>query len=149
MLKQEQNAFNNHIEFGLRALIILKNTFPNACDIDRLSILDYIVVHSGDFGEALPSLHAPIPNRNHELYVRRIAMSMGLELLNQYGLVTPILDVKGVGYVISDDGEPFLDMLREPYGKHVQERAKWVIQEYSSYDNSHLTAIIIESNNDK
>ncbi|WP_146162364.1 ABC-three component system middle component 2 [Vibrio splendidus] len=147
MPKQVQNAFNNHIEFGLRALIILKNTFPNTCDIDRLSILDYMIVHSGDFNEKLISLHAPIPNRSNEIYVRRIAMSKGLELLNQYGLVTPTLDEDGVSYVISDEGEPFLDMLREPYGNHLQKRAEWVIKKYSNYDNSYLTAIIRTSVN--
>ncbi|HAS6345124.1 ABC-three component system middle component 2 [Vibrio vulnificus] len=140
-------AFNNHVEYGLRALAILKYLYPTYGDLDKLACLDYIVVHSGDFSNSLDSLHAPIPHRSSELYIRRSLMRDGLKLLCQYGLASIINDESGLQYVLTEEGEPFLDMLGSEYVEHVQKRAKWAVSEFGLLDSESIRRSIQQSFN--
>ena len=147
MTNKTNLAFNNHVEYGLRALAILKHLYPSSGDLDKLACVDYIVVHSGDFSNSLNSLHAPIPHRSSELYIRRSLMRDGLNLLCQYGLVSVINDESGFQYLLTEEGEPFLDMLSSEYLEHVQKRAKWAVSEYGMLDSESLRRSIQQSFN--
>lgn len=59
------------VEIGMRAAMVLANAYPDRLDLNRLVILDYIVVHSGDIPDGPPSLHPPTPLRAGEVSVRR------------------------------------------------------------------------------
>ncbi|RWX54859.1 ABC-three component system middle component 2 [Photobacterium chitinilyticum] len=141
-------AYNNQLEFGLRALVILSHVYPHECDLEKLSYLDYIIVHSGDFNEYLKSIHAPIPYRSTEVLVRREQMKRGINLLCNYGLAMPVFLEKGFYYRISEEGVPFLDSLAEAYVKYVDERASWAVREFGKYSSSELSNLICEANID-
>lgn len=130
--------FNNRIEYGLRALVILQAMYPSRCDLNYLSCLDYLVVHSGDFNNYLKSLHAPVPNRKNEIYIRRNLIEEGLKLLSLYCLVRPVYLPDGIYYEITDEGEPFLDSLSEEYTSQVRLRASWAVDEFEGLDATML-----------
>lgn len=126
-----ENPFNNNIEYGLRAILLLQAMYPKKCDLDLLSYLDYIVVHSGDFDKELYSLHAPIPNRKNEVLIRRSLLEGGLKLYSNYCFVKPVYEPNGIFYELTEECEPFLDSLSEEYTKQVKLRAKWAVEKYS------------------
>jgi len=41
-------TFNSPIETGIRALILLAQSYPSQLDLQRLLEYDYIMVHTGD-----------------------------------------------------------------------------------------------------
>jgi len=138
-------AFNNRVEYGLRALIVLQHAYPNSYDLSELSCLDYLIVHSGDFNSSLKSLHAPIPNRKQEIYIRRSLLDAGLKLFSQYNLVKPIFLADGIYYQITDEGEPFIDSLMEEYTTEVKSRADWAVSNFGGMPVNYLRQIIKES----
>ena len=69
-LLRMDRLFNTPIESGLRMLILLADAAPTGCDLQRLAIYDYLLVHSDDVTGGPPSLHPPSPFRSGELLVR-------------------------------------------------------------------------------
>lgn len=122
---RKKSPFNNEIEYGLRTIIILQASYPLAFDIDELSTLDYLVVHSGDFNENLPSLHAPTPNRKNEVFIRRSLINTGVELFAKRNLLTPTYQNNGIHYKLTEQAGPFIDSLEESYTQKVISRALW------------------------
>jgi hypothetical protein len=93
-------TFNSPIETGMRALILLAESYPTHLDLQRLLEYDYIMVHTGDV-DGPPSIHPALPLRSGELLVRRELIERGLMLMISRGLVTarnaPGLHVSGRG----------------------------------------------------
>ena len=63
---KSSSVFNSPVELGLRALMLLAESHPKPLDIQRLVILDYLLVHSGDLEGGPESLHPPSPLRAGE-----------------------------------------------------------------------------------
>ncbi len=146
------SPFNNHIEYGLRALFILHALYPKKCDLDHISYLDYIVVHSGDFNKGMNSLHAPTPNRKNEILIRRSLIEKGLSLFSKYCLIKPVYEIDGIYYELTDESTPFIDSLSEEYSILVGIRANWVAENYKRFTVSDLKEHIVnswESNSDE
>lgn len=139
------SPFNNHVEYGLRSLFLLQAMYPERCDLDRLSCLDYMVVHSGDFNESISSLHAPTPNRKNEFFIRRSLIYKGLELFSKYCLVKPLFQEKGLCYELTDESSPFMDTLSEDYTEQLRIRAIWAIEQYRDCSTLDLRASIRNS----
>jgi hypothetical protein len=137
--------FNNDIDMGLRALSILQFAYPQSYELSKLVFLDYMIIHSGDFNSAFKSLHAPVPNRKSEVYIRRSLLEQGLLLFSQHGLVIPKFLPEGVFYMMADSGEPFLDSLGEEYTTMLKLRAEWVVQKYGDYSVEQLRRALIGS----
>jgi hypothetical protein len=83
-------------------------------------------------------LHAPVPNRKNEIYIRRNLIEEGLKLLSLYCLVRPVYLPDGIYYEITDEGEPFLDSLSEEYTSQVRLRASWAVDEFEGLDATML-----------
>jgi hypothetical protein len=139
------SPFNSHVEYGLRTLFLLHAIYPRRCDLDHLSCLDYMVVHSGDFNEQLSSLHAPIPNRKNEFFIRRRLTEKGLLLFAKYCLVKLSFELDGIYYELTDESTPFMDSLSEEYTKQVKVRAEWVVNNYRDYSTLALRENITNS----
>ena len=139
------HPFNNKLEYGLRATIILSLSYSREYDLNELSCLDYLVVHSGDFNHELRSIHAPLPNRKSEIFIRRTLLNEGLDLFSKYCLVKPIYKKEGVYYKVTEECEPFLDCLCEDYTSLVKERALWAMNEYGGLDYMSLRNVINKS----
>jgi hypothetical protein len=138
----KSSPFNNNIDMGLRALSILQFAYPNSYDLSKLVFLDYLVVHSGDIDSPFKSLHAPVPNRKSEVYIRRSLLKEGLLLFSRFGLVVPEFLSEGVFYMITDNGEPYLDSLGEEYTTMLKLRAEWVVDKYGDYSVEQLKELV-------
>lgn len=144
---KNKSPFNNEIEYGLRAVLILQACYPLAFDIDDLSALDYLVVHSGDFNDKLPSLHAPTPNRKNEVFIRRSLINKGLELFAKRNLLTLKYQKNGIYYKLSEEAGPFIDSLEEAYTQKVISRASWATTLIEEMGNIGIREMIKKSNN--
>jgi len=137
--------FNGPVEIGMRAAMVLANAYPDRLDLNRLVILDYIVVHSGDIPDGPPSLHPPTPLRAGEVSVRRGLLENGLHLLAMKGLVARHLDESGISYSAQSEITAFLDALSSGYAHAVRDRAEWAVQRLNRLSDSQVRELFDES----
>ena len=93
----ETQTFNSPIETGVRALILLAESYPDQLDLQRLLEFDYILVHTHDV-DGPPSIHPALPLRSGELLVRRQLIERGLILMISRGLISRHATPKGFMY---------------------------------------------------
>lgn len=137
-----EHLFNTPIESGLRALIVLEAVRPEKCDLQRLVIYDYLLVHSSDVPDGPPSLHPATPLRSGELLVRRNLVDHGLRLLIGKGLVTKSFTRDGIHYGATDVAERFLDYLESPYAARCKEISEWIAGRFQALSDDELRAFI-------
>jgi hypothetical protein len=137
--------FNSSVEAGLRALCMLAAAHPEAYDLQRLSIFDYLVVHSADLPGGPTSLHPPTPQRSGELLVRRRLVEDGLLLYVSRGLLDRRLDPSGFRFAANEWTASFLDSLTAGYTDHLRLRAEWVVDSFGSLDAEELDALVHEN----
>lgn len=137
--------FNGPVEIGMRAAMVLANAYPDRLDLNRLVILDYIVVHSGDIPDGPPSLHPPTPLRAGEVTVRRGLLENGLHLLAMKGLVARHLDESGITYSARSEITAFVDALFSGYAHAVRDRAEWAVQRLNRLTDSQVRELFEES----
>src|SRR5882757_5789126 len=123
----ETQTFNSPIETGVRALILLAESYPDQLDLQRLLEFDYILVHTEDV-DGPPSIHPALPLRSGELLVRRQLIERGLLLMASRGLVSLHATPNGFAYQAEDDAGPFLDALSAEYLRELKDRAAWVVE---------------------
>jgi hypothetical protein len=121
--------FNSPIETGVRALILLAESYPERLDLQRILEFDYLMVHSGDVGGP-PSLHPALPLRSGELLVRRRLIERGLLLMMSRALIMRVATESGLGYEAADSAGPFLDCLTSSYVDDLKQRAEWVVKTF-------------------
>lgn len=126
-MPRNTSPFNSSLETGVRTLVLLEASFPEALPLDRLVEFDYLVVHTGDAGGP-ESLHVSLPLRTGELLVRRGLIESGLALMMSRGLVKRIPGPSGISYQASDSAGAFLNALSSSYIGKLKERAGWLIE---------------------
>jgi hypothetical protein len=136
-------TFNSPIETGVRALILLAESYPAQLDLQRILELDYILVHTGDV-HGPPSIHPALPLRSGELLVRRQLIERGLLLMISRGLVSRHATEQGFTYQAEDDAGPFLDALTAEYLGALKDRATWVVDRFSEMSNVEIRAMLSE-----
>src|SRR5690606_17793935 len=100
---------------ALRSLIILAEASPAGCDLNRLKLYDYLLLHSSDFPGGPPSLHPATPFRSGELLVHQRLVEKGLRVLISKGLAERRFDNKGFLYQATDLATPFLKYFESSY----------------------------------
>lgn len=138
-------AFNGPLEMGLRSLILLLETFPNGLDLQRLVVLDYLLVHSGDILNGPVSLHPPSPLRAGEVSIRRGLVEQGLHVYGYRGLITRQLSDDGIRYVAEEGAAALLDALSSEYVTALRQRAHWVIETFGALDDQELKAVLADT----
>lgn len=123
-------TFNSPVETGVRALILLAESYPVQMDLQRILEFDYILVHTGDV-DGPPSIHPALPLRSGELLVRRMLIERGLNLMISRGLVRREATSEGFMYSAEDGAAPFLDSLTAEYLSELKDRAVWVVDRFS------------------
>ncbi len=134
--------FNNKVETSLRILCILNEAFPQSFDIQSLVYFDYLSVHSADVDENMESLHPPVPNRSGEIFIRRVIIEEGLDLLLSKNLLQILYKEDGIEYKASESATPFLEGLSSEYLKKLSTKVKWAIYHFSHLDNQSLRKIM-------
>ena len=79
--------FNSPVESALRALAVLTASHPVAYGLQRLTVLDYLVVHPTTCPTGLRGCIPRRPYRAGELLLRRGVLEQGLLLYQSRGLV--------------------------------------------------------------
>lgn len=136
------SLFNSPIELGLRALMLLAESHPKPLDIQRLVILDYLLVHSGDIEGGPESLHPPSPLRAGEVSVRRGLIEDGLHLFATKGLVTRVADEGGISYAAEELAAAFLDAVTSNYGAALRSRAAWAVEAAGALPDSDAATLL-------
>jgi hypothetical protein len=133
--------FNTPIESGLRSLFVLEAVRPKTCDLQRLVIYDYLLVHSEDV-EGPPSLHPASPLRSGELLVRRNLVGHGLQMMIRKGLVTKRFTSEGIFYVATEYADPILKYFRSDYAHRCGEISRWIALQFQPLSDDHLREFI-------
>lgn len=142
ILARNIQLFNKPVEVGIRALVLLKELYPMASDIQRLIYYDYLLLHSGDVEGGPPSLHPATPHRSCEILVRRKLMQTGLLLLQSKGLAKKGFESSGITYLCTEMAEPFLGYFSSEYSQQLKEKAKWVIRRFGSASDEDIEGFI-------
>src|SRR5713101_6220152 len=125
--ERASTPFNGPVEFGLRALAILNDAYPDAYSLQKLTVFDYFIVHSDDLPGGPAGLHPKTPHRSGELLVRRRMLEGGLLLYQSRALVERVFTSEGVFYRATERSAAFLDVLDTQYAIELRERAIWLI----------------------
>lgn len=133
--------FNSPIEVGLRSLFLLLEAYPRHLDLQRLVILDYLLVHSGDLINGPESLHAASPLRAGEVAIRRDLVQQGLFLMASKGLVARTVDESGIRYVAEDLAPSLADAFLSAYVHTLRQRAHWVVETIGSLPDAEANAM--------
>jgi hypothetical protein len=142
-MAETTHTFNSPIETGVRALILLAESYPGQLDLQRILEFDYILVHTGDV-HGPPSIHPALPLRSGELLVRRQLIERGLLLMISRGLVSRHATEHGFTYQAEDDAGPFLDALTAEYLSDLKDRATWVVDRFGAMSNVEIRALLSE-----
>lgn len=131
-------VFNSPLELGLRMVYLLSALRPTGADLQKLVLLDYAIVYSGDLGGPI-SLHTPVPNRGGELMSRRSLIEQGLHLMSMRNLITAEFSQDGITYHAGEDSLSLIGSLSSSYYRKLESRCKWVAEKYVSIDSMKLT----------
>src|ERR1035437_4120927 len=134
-------ALNSPIETGVRALILLAESYPAHLDLQRILEFDYIMVHTGAV-DGPPSIHPALPLRSGELLVRRRLVDRGLMLMISRGLVSRHATPNGFTYQAEDDAGPFLDALTAEYLDELKDRTTWVVDRFSDMSDHDIRVML-------
>jgi hypothetical protein len=137
-------TFNSAVEVGLRALCVLTAGHPERHSLQRLTIYDYLLVHSDDIDGGPAGLHPRTPHRSGELLARRGILQDALLLYASRGLIDRRYDADGVHFAASDLASGFLDTLTVDYVHDLRDRADWIAQTYGAVDDAGLVSIVDE-----
>ncbi|EHY91111.1 ABC-three component system middle component 2 [Saccharomonospora azurea] len=124
------NPLNSPLEVGIRALVLLTETFPRRLDVAQLVYLDHAMLHSGDFDSGPASLHPDLPIGPGEIGMRRRLIEQGLIVLMRAGLADMTATEAGFLYGATEEAASFLDVLEAPYLGQLKERAEWLTSSY-------------------
>lgn len=140
-----EQLFNTPIESGLRSLFVLAAVSPKECDLQRLVIYDYLLVHSDDVTDGPKALHPATPLRSGELLVRRTLVEHGLQLLVRKGLVTKNYTKAGIYFSATQHARKFLEYLTSEYAKRCADISKWIAGRFQPMSDDELREFIHEN----
>lgn len=132
--------YNSPLELGMRALIILRH-HPAMIDLDKLMYLDHLALHTEDIGGP-PSLHAPIPNREVQIFARKQLLQQGLTILLSKQLISVITSSEGISYAINETGHKFLEYFSSDYFINLNATVQWVTERFQQLSTQRLGALI-------
>lgn len=135
--RNDTELFNTPFELGLRMVFLLSALRPGGADLQKLVLLDYVIVYSGDIGGP-ESLHTPVPFRNAELFSRRERIEQGLYLMSTRGLVDVVLDERGMTYIAGDSSFTLVGSLTSKYWRGLAARCRWAAKEFGHAESSVL-----------
>ena len=126
------NPLNSPLEVGVRALVLLAESFPRRLDVAQLVYLDHAMLHSGELDGGPDSLHPSLPAGPGEMGMRRRLIEQGLVVLMRAGLAEMIASEEGLCYQATEESSSFLDIIEAPYLGRLKERATWLVTVYLS-----------------
>jgi hypothetical protein len=143
MKELEPSVFNSPFELGLRMVYLLCALHPSGADLQKLVLLDYAIVYSGDL-EGPSSLHTPVPFRGGELLSRRELIEQGLYLMSTRGLVDAQIDEGGITYLAGPAAFSLVGSLSSNYFLELENRCKWAASRFALRESNDLVSEFLE-----
>lgn len=131
-------VFNGPVDLALRVASLLAAIYPESATVDRLTTLDYLVVHTDDVEGGPAGLHPKTPHRCGEALIRRELVQHGLLLLAVRGLVRETPSPTGFRWAASDSAGAFLDALVSPYARGLRRNAMWLAERFGDASDEQL-----------
>ena len=110
---------------------------PHAADLQKLVLLDYALVYSGDL-DGPTSLHTPVPFRGGELMSRRELIQQGLYIMSTRGLVDVTADETGISYIAGPAALTLVGSITAEYFRALEQRCIWVSNRYAGQNSDAL-----------
>lgn len=127
--------FNTPVESALRSLLIINEM--KTLSLDQIILYDYLCLNSGDFNGP-PSIHAPIPNRNVQILIRRQIIKEGLKVLISKELISVKPLKTGMFYTCNKLTQPFISAMVSNYKIKLSERVTWAAVQFKGWPESKL-----------
>lgn len=134
--------FNGPVELGLRTLMLLVEAYPRSLDIQSLVVLDYMLVHSGDFDGGPESIHPASPLRAGEVAIRGDLIQKGIHLFSSKGLLSQVVNEEGISYKAEDLAAVFLDAVKSTQANLLRDRAAWALDRMGNLDANEATSLL-------
>lgn len=132
------NIFNSTIEIGLRILILLNSNHTQLFNLEKLTYLDYLLLHSGDIKNAPQSLLPNSPYRFFEFHVNKEKIANAIEYLWKKGLIDVEYKENGIFYKSNRLTGLFVSNLKSQFSKELKNTALWVIKNFNHHTESGL-----------
>lgn len=142
-LNQTGNLFHSPLETGVRATVILNAVYPRMFDLYTLTLLDHLIVHTADL-DGPESMHPQLPHRTGEMLVRRQIIEKGLSVMRKLSLVAISPKKEGIYYQSTDEAYPFVKLLRTSYSQRLKDRAEWLANYLSEFDQDDINKLVVE-----
>ena len=137
LMASHAHVFNSPFELGLRMVYLLCSLHPNGADLQKLVLLDYAIVYSGDL-DGPSSLHTPVPYRGNELFSRRELIEHGLYLMSTRGLVDAHIDDSGITYLAGPAAFSLVGSLNSRYFLELETRCRWAASQFATRNSLDL-----------
>lgn len=136
--------FNTPQENALRALYILKASYPDRCSLERLLFLDYLSIYTKDSKLNSESLHPEYPMRAIELYERRDGLSKGLLIVAAKGIIEVEYE-NGISYSANGSTNWFLNGLNNEYSILLLKNTRLVVELFKDRTDLEIKRFIDEN----
>lgn len=143
MTDKKPITFNGPLEAGIRAVAVLGSAYPNSFDIQILTAYDYLLVRTSEL-DGPEDLHPSTPIQTPATEVRRKIVQDALHMMMTRDLVERDVGVEGISYRAGEAAAMFLESLTTPYICAVKERAEWLTNRLSDYDEAAFDAMMRE-----
>ena len=143
MTDHKPMTFNGPLEAGIRAVAVLGSAYPNSFDIQRLTAYDYLLVRTSVL-DGPEDLHPSAPIQTPATEVRRKIVQDALHMMMTRDLVEREVGVEGISYRAGEAAAMFLESLTTPYICALKERAEWLTNRLSDYDEAAFDAMMRE-----
>ena len=131
----QPDLFNGALETGVRSVVILETVYPDSFDLNQLTWLDHLVVHTGDL-DGPKSLHPNVPQRS--------LVEQGVALMQRLHLIEVKFTSEGIVYMACEEAAPFVRLIRSEYGRTLKDRAKWLLEYFADRGSDHLHEVITQ-----
>jgi len=143
MTDHKPMTFNGPLEAGIRAVAVLGSAYPNSFDIQRLTAYDYLLVRTSVL-DGPEDLHPSAPIQTPATEVRRKIVQDALHMMMTRDLVERDVGAEGISYRAGEAAAMFLESLTTPYICALKERAEWLTNRLSDYDEAAFDAMMRE-----
>jgi len=143
MTDRKPLTFNGPLEAGIRAVAVLGSVYPNSFDIQRLTAYDYLLVRTSVL-DGPEDLHPTALIQTPATEVRRKIVQDALHMMMTRDLIERDVGENGISYRAGEAAAMFLESLTTPYIRALKERADWLTDRLSGYDELAFDAMMRE-----
>lgn len=137
------SPFNGILETGIRVIFLLHASYPRYLDVQRLTAMDYLIVHT-ELLDGPVDLHPPTLTISPVTQVRRKSVQDSLNLMMSKELVSKHISEKGIHFIAGEYSTFFIDSLQSNYLHKLYERAHWLSEHFKNYDDFEFDALMKE-----